>query len=338
MQPLISVVIVNWNGSFFIQKCIQSVIDQNRQDIEIIIVDNASTDNSIQIISAEFPTVHIIRNTINTGFAHGCNQGLASAQGCYILFLNTDAWLDQNFFQPLIEKFEQSPNIAAITPRVLRADNPELLDSCGSFWSMTTWLYHIGYSKPAKYSKYNKAKYFFALKGAVFMVKRESIRKVGAFDNSFWCYYEETDLCHRFWIAGFSCLYYPGSQAYHIGGASAAQAPNALFHFHNFKNQLQSFVKNFSLRTLLYVLPTHIILMIGISIIWTLQGKLRHAASIYQAIGWTLYHLPEIVQKRRATQILRIVSDSVYLPRLTKNPSLKYIAHAFFPNITYAEE
>lgn len=301
-------------------------------------IDNASADASVEIIQAEFPQVQIVRNTTNTGFAHGCNQGIHIARGLYILFLNTDAWLDKDFFQPFIKKFELNPNIAAMMPKLLRADTPTMLDSCGSFWSMTTWLYHVGYSKPAKLDIYNKPKYFFALKGAVFIARHESITKIGGFDNSFWCYYEETDVCHRFLLAGLSCLYYPKSNAYHIGGASAAQTHNALFHFHNFKNQLQSFLKNFSWATLIFVLPIHILLMLGISIIWTFQGKLWHAASVYQAIGWVLYNFPEILQKRYASQMLRKVSDSVYLSSLTKNPSIRYILHAFLPNISYPDE
>lgn len=338
MVTLISVVIVNWNGSSFIQKCLKSVVEQQYPSLECIIIDNASTDNSLEIISREFPEAHVIRNTTNTGFAHGCNQGLEQSKGEYVLFLNTDAWLGSNFFQPLLQKIEQEPTIAAIAPKLFQARNPKLLDVCGGFWSTTTWLYHIGYSKDASRPAYNKPTYFFALKGAVLLVRRKHIMKVGAFDDSFWCYYEETDLCHRFLLAGFSCLYYPKSYAYHIGGASAEQVHNALFHFHNFKNQLQSFIKNFSLRTLAWALPIHILLMMGVSVIWVFQGKIRHAGTPLRALWWTMYHISEIIKKRNIVQRIRIAHDSVYLPVLTKNPSLAYIIHAFIPTINYTDE
>ncbi len=337
-NSLISVVIVNWNGETLLRQCLQSVIDQKYAPLEIILVDNASTDASGEIVHKEFPQAHIIQNQTNMGFAHGCNQGLQRASGTYVLFLNTDAWLHQHFFQPLLLRFEKEPALAAIGPKLLNANNPTTLDGCGSFWSITTWLYHVGYLKDASEKTYSKPRYFFALKGAVLLVRREHMERINGFDDSFWCYYEDTDICHRFWLAGLSCIYDPAATAYHIGGASAAHMHNALLHFHNFKNQLQSFIKNFSLSVLAWVLPIHILFMFGISGIWLFQGKIRHATSVYRAIGWTLYHLPEILRKRTIVQHLRTIDDSVYLSSLTKNPSINYIVHNFIPSIKYADE
>ena len=101
--PLVSVVIVNWNGEDLLPTCIQSVVDQQYSSIEIIVVDNASTDSSVQAIARNFPNVTVIQNSFNAGFAQGCNRGAEIARGEFILFLNTDAWLETDFFAPIIE-------------------------------------------------------------------------------------------------------------------------------------------------------------------------------------------------------------------------------------------
>jgi len=336
--PLVSVVIVNWNGEDLLPTCIQSVVDQQYSSIEIIVVDNASTDSSVQAIARNFPNVTVIQNSFNAGFAQGCNRGAEIARGEFILFLNTDAWLETDFFAPIIERFQTDPSIAAITPKLLRADDPARLDSCGSLWSVSTWLYHFGYGKDAAEEIYNVPQLFFALKGAVLMIRTSSFRGVGGFDNDFWCYYEETDLCHRLWLAGYTCMYYPKSTAYHQGAATAKKVNNAFIHYHNFKNQLQSFIKNFSLLNLSWILPTHILLMVFLSAAWAMQGKIQHALSGYRAIGWTMQHLRAILKKRNATQKMRRIPDHAYLPLVTSTPSPSFYIHAVIPKVSYADQ
>lgn len=325
--PLISVVIVNWNGESIIQKCIRSVLDQEYPSLEIIVVDNASTDGSAAMITHQFPSIRLVRNTSNVGFATGSNQGVNQATGEYILFLNTDAWLGKDFFPPLVQEFQRDPKLAAAGPLLLRANDPTLLDTCGSYWTLYTWLYHFGYGKEASRKIYHTPRDFFAIKGAVFIVRKDAFDRVGSFDNDFWCYYEETDLCHRFWIAGYKCRYLPVSTAYHEGGVTSKKFFHARIQFHNFKNQLQSFLKNFSFRSLLWILPVHILFMIGISIVWIIRGKVSIAISPYAAIAWTCYNIRPIVNKRKMVQTTRELADTAFLPYVTKNPSPFFFIH-----------
>lgn len=336
--PLVSIIIVNWNGAQWLEKCINSVLDQKDTEHEIIVVDNASTDTSVSLIQSTFPTVQLIQNSDNLGFATGCNIGIQHAKGTYFLFLNTDAWLAPNFFPPLIQEFEKHQEVAAISPKVLNAEDPSKLDNCGSFWSTSTFLYHYGYHQRATKRMYAKPRLFFSLKGAIFFVRRSHLEMVGGFDDDFWCYYEETDLCHRFWLAGFTCLYYPMSIGYHHGGKSAEHIPNEFLMFHNFKNHLQSFIKNFSVWTLAYVLPTNILVLIATSIAWAAQGNIHKSYSAYKAMFWTAQHLPLILKKRKNVQALRKVSDGSFLPPLKKNPPWKYFVKVFILSRTYDDK
>lgn len=337
-NPFISIIIVNWNGDALLQKCIQSVVSQHYSPIEIIVVDNASHDTSIDVIQHHFPNVTIVKNSYNTGFAKGCNQGTEIAKGEFILFLNTDAWLDSNFFPPLLHEFQNNITIGAIGPKLMRSDGTNTLDSCGSYWSIATWLYHVGYGKDASKSIYNTPKPFFSLKGAVLMVRTQVFKHIGGLDNDFWCYFEETDLCHRLWIAGYSCMYIPSSTAYHMGGATAQKIDNAYIHYHNFKNQLQSFVKNFDISNVLWIIPAHVLIMILISVVWCAQGKFKHALSTYKAIYWVCLHIPLLIQKRRSVQRIRRIPDRAYLPAITINPSFRFFIHSILPNVSYADK
>ncbi|MEO5498905.1 MAG: glycosyltransferase family 2 protein, partial [Candidatus Saccharimonadales bacterium] len=256
--PLVSVIIVNWNGEEWLRRCLDGLLTQTYSAVEIIFVDNNSSDNSVALVEKAYPSLKIIRNDKNLGFSGGNNSALPVAKGEYLLLLNTDTVVANDYIQSFVDGFDKLPAATAcIQSKIVLESNTNKIDSAGSFWTNTSFLYHYGNGKDASLSNYNKSFKVFSNKGASLLIKRSAVDKIGLFDEDFWCYYEETDFCNRLWLAGYECWYYPGAIIIHAGGSSSLMFKNDYIQFHNFKNKLLSFLKNYQASTLVTVLPTY---------------------------------------------------------------------------------
>jgi GT2 family glycosyltransferase len=326
---LISIIIINWNGKKWLKNCLNSLDGQTYKNFEIIFVDNASTDDSVEYVRENFPKVKIVQNKKNLGFAGGNNIGLKHAKGDYILLLNNDTWVEKNFLSKFIKSFDEIPNLGSVQSKIALMNTPKKLDAVGSYWTDSSFLYYYGYGKDASLTKYNKPMPFFSNKGASMLIRRDLINKIGLFDDDFWCYYEETDFCHRAWIAGYECWYYPKAVAYHAVGGTSFQLDNAYIQFHNFKNKMLSFVKNFEARTLAYVLPVFLLLNIALSFLWLFQGKIKHFFALYRAFWWNIINIKSTLEKRSMMKKNKVRSDSEIFLKIKKNPKLGYYYYLF---------
>lgn len=337
LNKLISVIIVNWNGKKWLANCFEDLKNQTNQNYEIIFVDNASSDDSVIFIKQNYPNVHIVENQKNLGFAAGNNSALPIARGEYILLLNNDTRIPPNYLENFIGAFLNNPKIGAAQSKIIRMDNPDLLDSCGSFWTNTTLLYHYGVGKKQSLKKYNDAFPVFTNKGASMLISRKLVDEIGLFDDDFWCYYEETDFCHRVWLAGYECWYLPTSEISHAIGGTSVKFKNSEIHFNNFKNKLLSYLKNFEVKTLLRVIPIFLILSIGISFLWIAQGYFSNAYAIYRALIWNIVHFKNTLNKRYVIQKKRVVSDKAIFLKTRRTPNLKYYYGLIFNKLDMIE-
>lgn len=324
MKNLISIVIVNYNGKKWLKKLLDSLCGQTYKNFEIIFVDNGSSDNSIEYVKTNYSNVQIVVSKENRGFAGGNTLGLKYAHGEYILLLNNDTWAERDCLAKFIEAFKEIPNLGSVQSKIILMNEPDRLDVCGSYWTDSSFLYHYGYRKDQSKKKYNIPMPFFSNKGVSMMVKKEVIEKVGFLDNDFWSYYEETDLCNRLWLAGYECWYYPKAVVYHAMGGTSLTFPNSYIQFHNFKNKLLSFLKNFEVSTLVKIVPRYLLLNIILSIYWLLCGKLGNFVSLYRAIWWNIVHLRQTLKKRQVVQSFRKRKDTEIFEKVKKNPKLKY--------------
>jgi len=324
MNKLISIIIVNYNGKKWLKRCLDSLAGQTYKNFEIILVDNASADESVEFVKNNYAEVAVVRSEKNLGFAGGNNLGLQKAKGKYILLLNNDTWAPKEYLEKFVKAFQEFPQAASIQSKMILMDNREKLDLCGSYWSDSSFLYHYGYGKNQSLKKYNQARRFFSNKGASMMIRQEVIEQIGLFDEDFWCYYEDTDFCHRAWLAGYECWYYPQAVMYHALGGTSLTFHNGYIQFHNFKNKLLSFLKNFEARTLVKVLPVYFVLNIAVSFFWLCQGKGRHFFAPYQSVWWNILHFRETMKKRRVIQSLRKKKDGAIFKQVKRNPKLRY--------------
>jgi GT2 family glycosyltransferase len=334
----VSVIVVNWNGKKWLKGCFDSLKNQTYKNFDVFMVDNGSSDDSVAYMAANYPTVNIVQQTENLGFSAGNNSALPYAKGELILLLSNDTTAPPDFIENYVKAFDEIPNLGSVQSKMRLLPEPELLDSCGSYWTNSTFLFHIGNGKDQSLERYNRSFPVFTNKGASMLIRRDVIDKVGLFDDEFWCYYEDTDFSHKVWIAGYECWYYPKAEMYHAGGGTALVFDNSYIQFHNLKNKLRSYLKNFSLGSLLWILPMYAALSVFLSGVWILQRKFKHAYVIYKSFYWNLVHLPGTLRERRKIQGFRKRSDAEIAKLVQRNPRLQYYQFLFSGRISEYED
>ncbi len=309
MRPIVSVIIVNWNGGKVFENCLKSLKSLTYKDWELIVVDNASSDGSLKYISKYFDKVKVIRNNKNVGFAPANNQGVKRAKGKYILLLNNDTIVGKDLLSALVQKMESNPHIGVIQPKIKIMDNPELLDNSGSFFTRIGFLDHWGFMKKDS-REFDQEKEVFSTKGACMMTGMEIVKKVGLFDPDFVSYFEESDFCWRVWLAGYKVIFFPKTFILHKLGYTIKRMNVLEINYHYYKNRITSLIKNLSVWNLLFILIPHIIISVGIAVIFILRGNYKNFTMILGAIYWNLLNLNSTLKKRRKVQMMRVVSDA----------------------------
>ncbi len=231
---MVSIIIVTWNSEKYIRSCLDAILSQkkfNFIEYEIIIVDNNSQDETTKIIEIEYPQVVLVKNSKNLEYAKANNQGIKLAQHKYILFLNPDTKLHNNFFPPLIEYLEKNPMVGAIAPKILNLDLT-IQDSVRSFpnysillWELTglarLFPQHKTFGRwRMKYFNYNQLSEIEQPMASCLLVRRNAIVEVGDFDESFPLFYNDVDFCFRLKQAGWKIIYFPYASVIHHRGAS----------------------------------------------------------------------------------------------------------------------
>ncbi|MFZ5535465.1 MAG: glycosyltransferase family 2 protein [Patescibacteria group bacterium] len=327
-HPLVSVIIVNFNGKNHLKKCINSLRKQQYRHIEIIFVDNGSHDGSVEFVRQKFPEVVTVSLSRNIGFAGGNNAGLSSAHGEYILLLNNDTMATSTCISNLVRVFLRDKAIGAAQSKLLMMDNPGYLDSVGAYLTPTGFLYHYGYAKKNG-TFYNKQLLTYSAKGACLMIRKKTLDAVlvnsEMFDSDYFAYFEETDLCHRVWLSGYKVVFVPSSIVYHKMGATSGQMDNSFVQYHSFKNRINSYIKNLGAFKLISILPIHLFICMLYSLFCVIKNKGRIALAIYRAIFWNISILPKTLNKRAYIQkTIRTRSDNEFWPQIMRHPHLKY--------------
>lgn len=324
----VSIIIVNWNGKHHLEKCLASLEKQSYENVEILMVDNASTDDSVEFVKKFSNKIRIIENSKNYGFAEANNIGYRKATGDYILFLNNDTEVYKHFINELVKVLESDSTIGGVQSKILFMDNPSYLDAIGSFLTNTGFLYHYGlFAKDG--SKFSSVIPVYSAKGACMLFRREVLEGVEVdnelFDSNFFAYFEETDLCHRVWLSGYKILYVPKSVILHKFGATSKRLAKPFIEYHSFKNRINSYIKNLSYLHLAYILPIHIILCEGLSLVFIFRRRFDIFVAIQRAILWNVIHLPKTIKKRNYIQNkIRKLTDKEIFKTLKKNQPVSY--------------
>jgi len=328
----ISVIIVNWNGKHWLKKSIPALYRSNVKNFEVVVVDNGSSDGSEEYIRRYYPQVKLVRLGRNVGFAAANNVGYKSVSGGYIYFLNNDAIVRKDTLSKLASYLDKNVQVGGVQSKIFSLRHKNRLDSAGSFLTNTGFLFHYGYlQKDGK--KYAKTLDIFSAKGASMMFKRKVINKTGLFDDAYFAYFEESDFCHRVWLAGYSVKYFPAAAVDHWIGATSNRIDSSFIQFHAYKNRIRSYLKNLGTAELIKILPVHVSLALGIATVMFLKGNRGVSVSIIRALLWNVYMLPGTLRKRKIVQRrIRTRSDNDFLPVVHASVGYRYYMSQLFKN------
>ena len=247
-QKKIAIVILNWNGEKLFETFLPSIIEHSsKTGAEIIVADNASTDQSIKLLSEKFPEIKIIELESNYGFAEGYNRALEQVKADYFVLVNSDVKVAENWIEPCINKFEADKNLAAIQPKILSYNEPlnfEYAGAAGGFIdSLVTRFAGKSFKSGGRRQRpYDQPGPIFWASGACMFVRADAFRKSGGFDGDFWAHMEEIDLCWRLKSQGYKIVYEPLSVVYHLGGGTLSYGSPRKIYL-NFRNNLGCYIK-----------------------------------------------------------------------------------------------
>ncbi len=248
MPKKLAVAILNWNGKSWLEKFLPGVIRFSR-DADIYVIDNFSTDDSIEFLHTHFPSVKIIKNDKNYGFAGGYNEGLKHIGNEFYCLLNSDVEVTDNWTAPVLELFEKNPSIAAVQPKILAYDRKNYFEFAGAAGGM---IDNIGYpycrgrmfdDVEEDKGQYNDESEIFWASGCCFFIRSKDFWDQKGFDERFFAHQEEIDLCWRLINSGRKIFYTWKSNVFHVGGGTLnKQSPKKTFL--NIRNNLSMVLKN----------------------------------------------------------------------------------------------
>jgi GT2 family glycosyltransferase len=283
----IAVVILNWNGVKLLEQFLPSVI-QFSPEATIYVADNASTDESVAFIKNNFPTVKIVQNKTNQGFAGGYNEALQYIDAEFYALVNSDIEVTENWLKPILETFETEPETAIIQPKILdfkRKEYFEYAGAAGGFIDQFGYPFCRGRifdTLEKDNGQYNDKTEIFWASGACFFIRSAVYSELKGFDQDFFAHQEEIDLCWRAINKGYIIKYNSESTVYHVGGATLQQA-NPQKTYLNFRNSLLMLTKNLPQNTLFKVFVIRLLLDGVAGVKYVFGGQFTHCWAIVRA-------------------------------------------------------
>ncbi|MFA6328071.1 MAG: glycosyltransferase family 2 protein [Candidatus Micrarchaeia archaeon] len=248
-KPKVSIIIVNWNGLPYLPECLSSVFSDKKIAFEVILVDNASTDGSVEWVEMNYPQVRVMKNKENTGFAAANNIGAKNANGGYLCFLNYDTVVEKEWLSALVETIENEKQAGAVTAKLLLHQKPRTINTIGGFFSVFGIAGSFGDGEDA--GKYAERRTVFSPSGAAFLIRKELFDKLGGFDQKFFMYQEDVDLGWGVWNSGYDVVFQPKSVVYHK--YENKRNPGKMFFIS--RNLIWTIWKNASTVHMLFLLP-----------------------------------------------------------------------------------
>ncbi|MFN3979382.1 MAG: glycosyltransferase family 2 protein [Caldilinea sp.] len=305
----VAVVIVNWNGLMFLPACLLSLSRQTYPNVEIVVVDNASTDGSVAYLEQHHPHVQIIRNTRNVGFAAACNQGIQATSTEFIALLNNDAVAHPQWLAAMVEMMAD-PVVGMCACRMLSMHDADVIDSAGIAVDRLGYAWGIGGGLQDRPENYPAPHQVFGPSGGAGLYRRRMLDDIGLFDEDFFAYLEDVDLAWRGQWAGWQCRFVANAIVFHVHSATTARIPH-LKGWLLARNRIWMIAKNYPARFLAAYLLLLILSEAGALIYLAHHGRLR---SSLRGRLEAVRHIPKMLNKRRQT--LRRITDRQMMVRL----------------------
>ena len=311
--PLVSIVVLNYNGKQHLKTCLDSLSCTKYPNFEIILVDNASIDGSVEFVKENYSHVKIVRLSKNTYTSGGYMAGVLVAKGKYVAILNNDIEVDENWLTPLVEALEKFPWVAAADSKYKNFYQRDRFDNSAA---AGRWIDYVGnnYTRGANEvdrEQYDKPVYIM---GVLTIFKRDKLLEIGGFDLSYIFGYEDIDVAWRLYLAGYKVLYVPKSVIYHKSGASskakpAARRPIPEFFYLIKRNRLISLMKNFNVFNMLRALFISFLEYYLLAWYFFLTDNKVYGLEIIRALIYPVKNARKIMKKRAMVQSTRKRSD-----------------------------
>jgi len=259
-SPKVAIVILNWNGRNYLEQFLPAVLSTRYADLEVVVTDNGSADDSVSFLQTNYPNLRLIRFFENYGFAKGYNESLKQVKADYYVILNSDVEVQPGWLQPMVELLESDINIAACQPKILSSNKKKMFDYAGAAGG---WLDKYGYPFAKgrifdiceeDHGQYDQTEPIFWASGAALFIRANVFHEMKGFDEYFFAHQEEIDLCWRIQLAGYRIYSCPNSVVHHIGGGTLPRE-NSLKTYLNFRNNRIMMSKNLPLSKKIWVMP-----------------------------------------------------------------------------------
>ena len=310
---MISVVIPNLNGKHFLEICLKSIYNQSFGDVEVILIDNASNDDSVKFVLNEYPKVKIVVNNENLGFSKAVNQGIKAANGDLIFLLNNDTELHIDCLKALNNAAQDKKDASIFASKMLYFDERNIINDVGDIFSIYAIAHQQGKGEVDN-GQYNAERYIFGACAGAAMYRADLFQEIGLFDEDFFAYLEDVDVSFRSQIYGRKCLYVPNAVVYHVDGGTSKKINN-FSRYYTTRNVLYLITKNFPWKILLLLSP------------FILLGQLRNLIGSIKNKSFGLFvksyyeyffNFCSLIKKRRKILTNKKVSDKYIISILDK--------------------
>jgi GT2 family glycosyltransferase len=319
VSPCLTVVIPNWNGKRFLSLCLSSLHRQTFKDFEVVLVDNGSSDGSVELVEHDFPEVRVVRHKENKGFSAAVNAGIEACQAEeYVALLNNDTEVHPGWLEALVGAAERHPEAALFASKLVDFHDRRLLDGAGDALRRSGLPYRIGHGE-MDHGQFQSEALVFGACAAAALYRRSLFEEIGSFDEDFFSNCEDGDISFRAQLAGHRCVYVPGAVVYHIGSASTGGKRSETNVRLGTQNGINLLVKNLPASLAWRMLPSLLAGQLSrLATTALVSGDLLRAYLSGLVGAWRL--LPGMLEKRKTIQSRRAVSDD-YIRELLRSSS-----------------
>lgn len=327
-HPLVSIIVVTFNSQAYIQACLSSVLRLSYKPLEVIVVDNASTDETQAMLKSLQKHITIVQREKNIGYAAANNRGIQQAKGKYILLINPDAVATPNMLLPLVEEMEKDTYVGACQPLIYLSKDKNRINLWGKRRHFLGFDWIDGYRSTEVPPKED----IVSFSGAGVLFRASVLRTFRAFDETYFMYYEDSDLSWRMQISGVRMRRIPESVMFHdykfIPNSHDQSLQNKLYL--NERNRIMNLLKNYEIKTLVLLFPIFMLTEFGMMVFALQQGWLAQKLKGYRSI---LVHLPHILKERALVQGNRKVSDRSILSTFESQISFIFMRHPLLQHV-----
>lgn len=302
-SPTVSIVIVNYNGGLLLQECLTAVFNNSDVDFEVIIVDNASTDGSVNDLRQNYPQVRLVQSNTNLGYAKGVNLGVSHAHGLYLVILNMDVIVRRNWLSPLINFLKDYPKVGAVAPCIMLYGHPGRINALGQNIHVTGLGFNRKLNYPVEMVDPGPIQ-VSGLHGGTFAMRVETFHQLRGMNEIYFMYHEDVEISLRLTLAGYRIYTVPASVVYHKYALHMTPEKLHWLERHRWLTILATYRTSTLLMLVPFLLLTEILMAV-----YCLSRGISFVKAKQQAMSWVFSHWSELRESRRKSQTIRRVSD-----------------------------